>query len=183
MNWLTIVILVVLAFLTFRAYQNGFIREIVSLSAVILAIPIAGLFYERMATKVHPIVDSVPLANLISFLAIMGGVIIGGQVASYLLKGTVQALNLGAIDHSAGAIFGFIKGVVACQTILIALVVFPKPDLQDEIDDSPLARGLVDTAPLVLAILPSGFDHAVHLFLTTARNVDSQLGGTPTPSR
>ena len=48
------------------------------------------------------------------------GVLIAGQVASHLLRTTAEALNLGQVDKIAGGAFGFLKGVLICQVILIA---------------------------------------------------------------
>jgi membrane protein required for colicin V production len=174
-DWISIVLVAAIALLTWRAYANGFVREIVSLSAVILAVPIAGIFYDDLYPKVEPIVDSDPLAKLISFLAIFLGVVVGGQVAAHLLRGTVNALNLGSADRVAGAAFGFAKGVIAAQVILLAFVAFPKPDIQDDIDRSPVAEGLLDAAPAVLAILPGTFDRALDAFLSPARELDEQI--------
>ena len=89
MNWVSFVLLGVIAVLTWRAWRNGVIRELVSLGSVILAIPMAGIFYDDMFPKIHPIVDSVPLANLVSFLAILLGVVVGGQVIATLLASGV----------------------------------------------------------------------------------------------
>lgn len=169
MNWVTVLIVVVLGFLTYRAYINGFVREMVSLAAVILAIPIAGVLYDDMVPNVSPILDSDRLAALISFLAILGGVIIGGQVVAHLLKRFVRLLNLGAADSLAGAAFGFIKGVLICQVVLVAFVLFPAPDARDEIENSFAANLLLDGTPLALAILPDRFDNSIERFLDGAR--------------
>ncbi|MGE5594857.1 MAG: CvpA family protein [Hyphomicrobiales bacterium] len=183
MNWVTILLAAVIAMSTWRAYVNGFVRELVSLSAVILAVPIAGIFYDDMFPKVQPIVDSRPLANLVSFLAILGGVIVAGQVGAHVLKQTVAILNLGAADKLAGAAFGLVKAVILCQALLLAFVVFPKPDLRDDIDASPLATALLDTAPPLLSILPARFDEGLDLFLDGAQAIDEALpGGSPTPA-
>lgn len=178
MNWLTLLLAAVLALLTYRAWANGFVRELVSLSAVILAVPLAGVFYDDLYPKVEPIVDSERAANLISFLAIMFGVIIAGQVAAHLLKRMVTMLNLGGLDKVAGAAFGFFKGVLICQAVLVALVVFPKPDVRDAIDDSVLATKLLDAAPLVLSILPARFDRGLDLF-REALPAGAPAPGTP----
>lgn len=165
LNWLTLLLVVILGALTYRAYRNGFVRELVSLSAVILAIPLAGVLYDDLYRKVHPVVDSEPLAYLISFLAILAGVVVGGQVVAHTLKQTVALLNLGAADRLAGAAFGFVKAALACQVILLAFVVFPRPDVRDAIHESAVARMLLDTTPPALTVLPSRFDRAVHAFL------------------
>lgn len=181
MDWLSILIIVILGFVTWRAYANGFIRELVSLSAVILAVPLAGIFYDNMFPKVEPIVRNDNLAYLVSFLSILIGVIVGGQVVAHLLKQTVAILNLGAADHVAGGLFGFLKAVIVCQVVLIALVHFPEPDLRDEIDGSPAATGLLDYAPLPLAILPGHFHDTVNGFLHGVNELAGNVPTTPTP--
>lgn len=177
MDWLSILLFAVIGFVTWRAYVNGFVRELVSLCAVILAIPLAGILYDDMFPKVNPIISNDTLAALVSFLSIMAGVIILGQVAAHLIKQAVAMLNLGTADKLAGGLFGFLKAVIVVQVILIALVNFPRPDVRDEIDDSPVATRLLDYAPLPLAILPGGFDDALDLFLD---GVLPAIGGDPT---
>lgn len=165
MNWVSIVLIAIIGLVTWRGYANGFVREIVSLAAVVLAIPIAGLFYDDLFPKVEPMIDNSVLAALLSFLAISAAVIIGGQVAAHVLKQAVAMLNLGIADHLAGAAFGFVKALLICQLLLIALVVFPDPDVRDDIDDSAVGRRMVDAAPVVLALLPGGFEDGVDRFL------------------
>jgi membrane protein required for colicin V production len=176
LNWVTLLIVVTIGFLTWRAWRNGFIRELVSLAAVILAIPIAGIFYDDLYPKVEPIIDNPIGAALVSFLAILAGVIIGGQVAAYLLRRSVEIINLGSADNLAGAAFGFVKGILVCQVILIAFVAFPKPNVRSAIDDSAAAQVLLDGTPFVLTILPGAFDKAIDLFLDGANDLDDEIG-------
>lgn len=172
MNWLTILLLLILGFTTFRAYRNGFVRELVSLASVIVAVAVAGVFYDNLYPNVEPIVDNAIIARLISFLTLFTAVVIAGQVAAFLLKQSVQMLNLGGADQLAGGAFGLLKGVLVCQVILVALVVFPDPDLRRDIDDSSVARPMVNGAPVILALLPGGFGDRVDDFLRGRYNVD-----------
>ncbi|MGH2608934.1 MAG: CvpA family protein [Tepidiformaceae bacterium] len=182
MDWLSILLVAVIGFVTWRAYANGFVRELVSLCAVILAIPMAGIFYDDMYPKVSPIITNDTLAALVSFVSIMAGVIILGQVASHLIKQVVAVLNLGAADQLAGGLFGFLKAVIVIQVLLIALVHFPRPDIRDSIDDSTVATRLLDSAPLPLAILPGDFDDALDGFLDgVVEAVDAEPTPTPAP--
>jgi uncharacterized membrane protein required for colicin V production len=186
MDWVSVVLVAILAFLTWRAFRNGFVRELVTLGAAILAIPVAGVLYGKMYPKVVPIVDNEPLARLVAFLSIFFAVLIGGQVAAHLLKRTVNMLNLGVADDLAGALFGFVKAMIICQVLLIALVAFPDPDFRDSIDESPVAGALLDAAPPVLSVLPGRFDQAVHLFLDSfdvnpTASLDAKPTSTPTP--
>jgi membrane protein required for colicin V production len=176
LNWVTLLIVVTIGFLTWRAWRNGFIRELVSLAAVVLAIPIAGIFYDDLYPKVEPIIDNPIAAALVSFLAILAGVIIGGQVAAYLLRRSVEIINLGSADNLAGAAFGFVKGILVCQVILIAFVAFPRPNMREAIDGSAAAQVLLDGTPFVLTILPGAFDEAIDLFLDGASSLDDEVG-------
>ena len=174
-DWLSVVLLAALALVTWRAWANGFVRELVSLCAVILAIPVAGIFYDDMFPKVNPIVTNDNLALLVSFLSIMAGVIIAGQVASHLLKRAVAMLNLGAADQVAGGVFGFLKAAIVLQGVLIALVAFPTPNIKDEIDGSPVATRLLGAAPLTLSILPDDFEATIDAFLDGVAGVAGEL--------
>ena len=176
------VLLIVLGVVTWRAWANGFVRELVSLSAVILAVPIAGVFYDDMYPKVSPIVTNDNLALLVSFLSIMAGVVIAGQVAAHLLKRAVAMLNLGAADQVAGGAFGLLKAMIVLQVVLIGLVSFPTPNIKDEIHSSPVATRLLDAAPLTLAILPQDFEATIDDFLDgVADAAGDEPDGTPTP--
>jgi membrane protein required for colicin V production len=182
MNWLDVALVGFIGFLTWSAWRTGFVRELVVFASTILAVPIAGIFYERMSPKVNPIVDDPELAKMISFVAILAGVFIAGQVAAHMLKRTVTMLNLGAFDKLAGGAFGFIKAVIICQVALIALVVFQKPDITQTIDDSPVAGKLLDAAPAVLTVLPARFDDGVKLFQQASETLNNLPIAQPTPT-
>lgn len=164
-HWLTVLLLGIVGLTTYRAYRAGFVRELVSLAALILAIPIAGLFVDDLYPKVQPLVGGVIIAGLVSFLALLAGVIIGGQILSHLLRRSAALLNLGGVDQIAGATFGLAKGLLVCQVLLIALVVFPRPDMRTHIDESSVARAMVDGSTVVLNLLPGGFGEGVSHFL------------------
>ena len=66
MNWLRVVLLVIIGFLTWRAFSNGFIRELVSLCVAILAVPIAGVFYDDLFRKLSPIITNETAAKLVA---------------------------------------------------------------------------------------------------------------------
>ena len=183
MDWVSLTLLIVIGVLTWRAWRSGVIREVVSLASVILAIPIAGVMYPRMYPKVHRIVTDGDLAALVSFLAILIAVVVGGQVLAHLLRRTASLLNLGIADHLAGAAFGVVKGVILCQVVLIALVAFPSPDLEDQIDGSPVARGLLDTSPIALAFLPGHFDNQLDAFMNSVRTITKSATPTPVAGR
>lgn len=154
-----------IALLTWRAYRRGLVRELVSLASLLLAIPIAGVLYDDMTPKVEPLVANRTLAQLVSFLSILFAVVMGGQVAGYALRRGVELLDLGAVDRLAGGAFGFVTGVLLAQVVLLALVVFPSPDVRGGIHRSPVGRFLLETTPLVVQLLPDPFEGVLDEFL------------------
>lgn len=171
MNWLDLVIVAAIGLITFRAFHSGFVRELVSLSAVILAIPLAGVLFDDMRPKVEPIVDDFALASLVSFVAIFVAVIVAGQIGAHLLKSGVRLLNLGAVDAVAGGAFGFLKAILIVQSLLLALVLFPTPDIRTSVDSSPLATQLLDGSPLILIFLPNSFEAGLDQFFSNLKDV------------
>jgi membrane protein required for colicin V production len=180
-NWLDILIVAVVGFSTLRAYTHGFIRELVILASVILAIPVAGVLYASLFPKVDPIIDNEDLSAVVSFVSIMAGVVIGGNVIAHLLKRSAEMLNLGGLDKLAGGAFGFLKAALIIQALLILLVRYPSPDLRAEIERSRAADALLDAAPLTLAFLPHTFEVGLELF-RAATNAIEDVAGQETPA-
>jgi membrane protein required for colicin V production len=162
-NWLDGVILALLVWFIFAAFTAGFIREVVTIVSVVLGVVLAGLFYERLADDLKTFVDSDRAARIAAFLAIFGGVALAGHVAAMLLKETASLLMLGTFDQLAGAIFGFFKGVVIIQVLLILFATYPSLGLKDAISESSLSPLFLDRAPILLQVLPAEFDAAKYV--------------------
>jgi membrane protein required for colicin V production len=162
-NWLDGVILAVLVWFIFTAFTAGLIREVVTIVSVILGVMLAGLFYERLADDLKTFIDSDRSARVAAFLAIFGAVALAGHVAAMLLKETASLLLLGTFDHLGGAVFGFAKGIVIIQVLLIVFATYPSLGLGDAISESSFSPLFIERAPILLKVLPAEFDAAKHL--------------------
>lgn len=165
MNWLDVVVILLLAALTIAAYTSGLIREVITLIAVVAGILIAGALYERLAADVLVFIDNDDAAEAVAFLALFGGVYLMGQIGAYVLKTGAALLMLGPLDHLGGAVFGFIKGLLVIEMLLIVFAAYPSLDLDSAVDNSVVARELVDNLGFLKLILPSNFDHRIDEFL------------------
>ena len=163
MNWLDGVILALLVWFIFAAFTAGLIREIVTIVSAVLGVVLAGLFYDRLADDIGTFIDSERAARIAAFLAIFGGIVIAGQLAAWLLKETASLLMLGTFDQLAGAAFGFVKGILIIQVLLILFATYPSLGLDDHISESSLSPLFVERAPILLKVLPAEFDAAKHL--------------------
>ena len=165
MHWIDLIIVAVVAWTTFAAFRAGLVREIIPLLAVILGAILASTFYDDLAADIDFLVDHEPTRKFIAFVAIFGGIVIIGQIASTLLRTTAMLLMLGPLDHIGGAVFGFLKGVLFVEILIFAATSFPVSDgVTDALNDSALAPFFIEQLPLMKALMPSEVKEALDAF-------------------
>jgi membrane protein required for colicin V production len=165
MNWLDFAIIFVLIGFVAAAYAAGLIREAVTLVAAILGIIIAGLLYDDLAADILVFMDDEDAAQAISFLILVGAVYLFGQIIALMLSRTASLLMLGWADHAGGAVFGFLKGLLVVQALLIVLAAYPSLGMEDTVAGSELAPYFVDDVDVLLWVLPDNFDSRIERFL------------------
>jgi len=165
MNWLDFAIIFVLIGFVAADYAAGMIREAVTLVAAILGIIIAGLLYDDLAADILVFMDDEDAAQAISFLILVGAVYLFGQIIALMLSRTASLLMLGWADHAGGAVFGFLKGLLVVQALLIVLAAYPSLGMEDAVAGSQLAPYFVDDVDVLLWVLPDNFDSRIERFL------------------
>ncbi len=176
MSWIDLLIVGVIAWFTFRAFANGLIREVVTLGALILGVVLAGLFYAELAADIEFLIDDGTVRKLVSFMAILGGVVVLGQVLAAVLKRVASMLMLGPFDRLGGAAFGFAKGFLLVQVLLIVVAIFPaSTSVALAIDDAALSPFFLDSLPLVELTLPDEFDDALDTLGRWRENLPQDL--------
>ena len=112
---------------------QGFFRTAASLAGLILGLTLAAWNYHRVGILFMPIFRIESVADTVAFLLIallvMGiANLVGGAIAKM-----VQKLGLGCLDGLAGAILGFIQGLVLVTIgIMVTIAFFPSQDWLDE---------------------------------------------------
>ncbi len=168
MNWLDGAIIALIIWLTYSAFQAGFIRETVTIVAAILGIILAGLFYQDLAEDVFVFIDNDTLSSIVGFVVIFGAMVLAGQILALILKPTVNLLQLGIFDQLAGAAFGFVKAIVFIQIFLILFITYPKWGLDETIDESGFGAftvKFVERAPVIVELLPEEFGDQFDTFV------------------
>jgi uncharacterized membrane protein required for colicin V production len=165
-NWLDIAIIIVVLWFTYSAFQAGFIRETVTIVAAVLGVVLAGLYYRDLADDVLVFIDNKQVANIVAFGVIAGSTALAGQLLALVLKPTVNLIQLGIFDQLAGAIFGFAKAMVFIQVFLIVFITYPRWDMQETISGSLFGSLIIETAPVMVKVLPQEFKGAVDSFHT-----------------
>jgi len=121
------VLLVVLASVASGAIK-GIIRVIISVAFTVAGLVLAAYSYEYAASVLRIFVAA-RIADLLGFVTVFVLVLIAGGFCSRWLRGGLKRRRLGWVDHTLGAVFGFLRGWLICSVIYLALTAFPlKPE-------------------------------------------------------
>lgn len=162
MHWLDLVIVALIAWLTLRALSVGLIRELVTAVAVIGGAILAGQFYAELADDMAFAIADETWREFVAFGAIFVGAVVIGQIGAILLQRTARLLMLGTADRVGGAAFGFLKGVVIVQVLMLAAITFPvSGEVNEALDDSVLAPAFIERVPVIQRLLPGEFEMAI----------------------
>lgn len=176
MHWLDLLIIGVIAWVTFRALSVGLIREVVTLVALVTGTVLAGQFYQELAADIEFLTDDLQTRELAAFISIFAGVFVIGQIIGHVMRRTAAMLLLGPFDRLGGATFGFAKGLLLVEVLLLAAVTFPiSGDIDSAVDDSALAPFFLDGIPVLLKVLPTEFRTATEGLGTGALPITASL--------
>jgi membrane protein required for colicin V production len=121
------IIVVVMAVAVLGGLARGFFRSAFSLAGLVLGLALAAWNYWRLAALLKPIIHSAEVANAIAFLVIALLVMVVAAILGSLLAKVFEKVGLGCLDRLAGAVFGFVEGLVFVTVcILVTVAFFPQ---------------------------------------------------------
>ena len=100
-------------------FLRGFVAEILSLFAWILAILALSYLHAPVSALLEGPVGSG--AWLLAFILVFGAVFVLGKLASRRLGGRVRRSVVGPLDRLLGALFGGLKGLIVATLLFLAL--------------------------------------------------------------
>lgn len=151
MNWLDIVFLVILGLSFLLAALKGFVKELITLVSLCLAVALAGRLYPTL----HPLTSRVaghPLDSVLGFLLVFFGVLGLGALLVFLIHRFLSGTELHPVDRVLGALFGLVRGWLVCAVIILALTAFPWKSTA--VENSALAPYLMMAGKGVVWVLP-----------------------------
>ncbi len=154
-NWLDIVIGIILIIALLIGLKTGLIRTIISFAGLILAIFLAGRFYVAFA-GVLKFIPSDQAARIVAYIIIFIVVMALAAIVAWILTKIASAIMLGWLNYLGGAIFGLLIGGIFIGAILAIWAKYGGGG--NIIAGSFLGKFLLNTFPLVLALLPGEFD-------------------------
>ncbi len=151
---LDIALLGVLLYSLVRGFFSGLIAELGLLLALIVGTAAAG----RLAPQVGaPLARFGVTANgraVVGYIVVLAAIWIVVRVATRILRGGARLLLLGFVDRLAGAVFGFLRGVLVVVVVAFLVVHFRAAPLGSDIHASPLVRAASPAFPALNRLLP-----------------------------
>ena len=166
MNFLDLILLIVLAWLTFKGWRIGLVRSLVGLVGLILAYGFA-LSYGDLASGMITGENAEPGegATLIGFLLVFITTIVICYIAGRILHTALQATPLGAVNSIGGAAFGMAQALLILGLATILLRAYPPhSSIPGYIDDSELIRPVQHSAIALMDVIRMVYPKASGLY-------------------
>ena len=123
-NWLDWVLAAIAVASIVTAMLKGFVRELISLAAVVVGLVVAALGYGRAASWFEDLTKSHDIALGLGFLSLFLATLIVGALVSYLALKLIKAAGVEWFDRFLGGVFGLVRGLLVDCVLLLALVTF-----------------------------------------------------------
>ncbi len=124
MTLLDIVFLLLLIIFCARGFFHGILKEIAGIAGVVIGFWVANHYHAELTPYILPYMSSPGSAETASYIV----TVVLVTVASWILiRGLSNLLKLALLswaDHALGGAFGFIKGILLCAIVLLALTTF-----------------------------------------------------------
>lgn len=121
LDWMLVFIVVVNVV---GAIGQGFFFELFSFAGVVLGYLVAAWEYPRLARFYASFVNSPWAAEIAGFLTIFLVVLLLGSWVGKTARWAVQEVGLRWFDRVLGGLFGFLKGLLVCTVVVVALAAF-----------------------------------------------------------
>ena len=121
------IIVVVLAGAVIAGLARGFLRSVFSLAGLVAGVALAAWNYWRVSGLLRRFIHSDRLSDAIGFLIIAFAVMAVAAILGSLLAKFFEKVGLGCLDRMAGALFGFVEGILfVTLCILVTVAFFPQ---------------------------------------------------------
>ena len=119
MTALDIIVLVLLLAGLVTGWLKGFVGEVLSLSAWIVAIVFLRLFHTPVTNALTGAVGTRSGAAVLAFVLVFGLVFLAGKFVARRIGGGVKKSMIGPIDRILGAGFGALKGLIGATLLYL----------------------------------------------------------------
>jgi membrane protein required for colicin V production len=151
-NWLDWILAAILVASVAGAILKGFVRELISLAAVVAGLVIAALGYPQVAVWFEDLTRSHQVALGLGFLSLFAAVLVVGVLVSILARKLIKAAGLQWFDRLLGGVFGLVRGIAVDCILLMVMVAFAIKT--EAVQQSLLAPYVATGARAIALVMP-----------------------------
>lgn len=162
MNWVDYMLACVIVFSMISGFMAGFARVGIGTAATFIGIFAGFWCYGIAGNYVLDYVTSRPIANLIGFILVFGGIVLLGALLARLVASLFKWIGLSWLDRLMGAGFGVVRGLliaVAFVTVFLAFAPNPPPR---SITDSKVLPYVMEASNVLSLATPHEIKDAFH---------------------
>jgi membrane protein required for colicin V production len=149
LDWIVLLILVVSVVLSLF---KGFVRELLTLASLVLAILLGVSFYRYASGPFKEIVKTENIALFLGFVIVFLGTMLAGAIVIWVAQKLIKFAKIQWFDRLLGAGFGFVRGWILGAIVFLVLTSF---DLQAErVKNSRLAPYFMPGARVIALAAP-----------------------------
>ncbi|PWN05969.1 CvpA family protein [Rhodohalobacter mucosus] len=152
MNTLDFIILLPIAYFAWRGFMNGFIKEILSIAGIVIAVFLTFEYMADVSRMFRPIFSNGSQATIAAGIFIFVLTVAMAQFIAYAAGKFLELININFINKLVGLIFGSLKSGIIVSAFLLLLAGFNLP--------GETARNESISYPYVIYLAPAVFDLA-----------------------
>lgn len=155
MNWFDYFLITVIGLSVVFAATRGFLREVVSLLAWVVAFVAATQLARFVEPTVAGMIGNAGIASIASFVGVFVAVLLVMALLGWLLQMLASSVGLSWMDRMLGMLFGFARGILV---VLVGFMIYLsfQPEPPELVSRSYLAPHFVAGARQLGGLLPEG---------------------------
>lgn len=172
MNLIDALVLIPLAWYTYKGFQNGLVKEVLSIVGIILAVFFTFEYMDKISVLIKPFFETD--ASYIPFLSgfiLFAGTLLLVNIAAFIIKKTLEVAMLGIPNRIFGGVFGLLKSSIVISALFLLLAGFDLPSKESR-DSSLTYSSIITVAPVTFNMIASVYPGAEDFTKTIEQTIE-----------
>lgn len=159
MNYIDIIFLIIILFLTVVGLKKGLVRSVGGIIAIILGFYGASIFYPQFSIWLQELTSifSATIANILSFIVLFILINRLAMILVYILDKVFSVPIIGFVNKLLGGLFGFLGGLIIVGIIVLIFSSFSSGEIP-AFENSKIVLSAEKVIELVKPLIPKSFD-------------------------